>query len=45
MASDNTLLFADLQLRNIDYEFNGNDISGNLVRQNVQLDFFNPKFD
>ena len=44
MASDNTLLFADLQLRNIDYEFNGNDISGNLGRQNVQLDFFNPKF-
>ena len=44
MASHNTLLFADLQLRNIDYEFNGNDISGNLGRQNVQLDFFNPKF-
>ena len=44
MASENTLLFADLQLRNIDYEFNGNDISGNLGRQNVQLDFFNPKF-
>ncbi len=44
MASENTSFFADLQLRNIDYEFNGNDISGNLGRQNVQLDFFNPKF-
>ena len=43
-ASRKTSVFIDLQLRNIDYKFNGNDIAGNLDRQNVELEFFNPKF-
>ncbi len=43
-ASKNTSLFIDLQLRNIDYEFNGNDIDGNIGKQNIELEFFNPKF-
>lgn len=42
-ASQKTSLFIDMQLRNIDYEFNGNDIDGNIGRQNVELEFFNPK--
>ena len=42
-ALQNTSLFYDMQLRNIDYDFNGNDIDGNIGRQNVELEFFNPK--
>ena len=42
-ALQNTSLFIDMQLRNIDYEFNGNDIDGNIGKQNVELEFFNPK--
>ena len=42
-ASQKTSLFIDMQLRNIDYEFNGNDIDGNIEKQNVELEFFNPK--
>ena len=34
----------DLQLRTLNYEFNGNDINGELDRQEVNLEFFNPKF-
>ena len=43
-ASEKTSVFIDLQLRNIDYEFNGNDVNGSLGKQNVELEFFNPKF-
>ena len=43
-ASKNTSVFIDLQLRNINYEFNGNNIYGGLGQQNVKLSFFNPKF-
>ena len=43
-ASEKTSLFLDLQSRNIEYEFNGNDIEGNSETQEVSLEFFNPKF-
>ena len=43
-ASKKTLVFIDIQLRNIDYEFNGNDVDGNLGIQNIELEFLNPKF-
>jgi iron complex outermembrane receptor protein len=43
-ASKNTSVFIDLQVRNINYEFNGNSIYGSLGKQNVKLYFFNPKF-
>lgn len=43
-ASEKTSLFLDLQSRNIEYEFNGNDIEGNSGTQEVSLEFFNPKF-
>ncbi len=43
-ASEKTSVFIDIQLRNIDYEFNGNDVNGSLGKQNVELEFFNPKF-
>ncbi|MBL6874024.1 MAG: TonB-dependent receptor [Flavobacteriales bacterium] len=43
-ASNNTSVFLDLQLRSLNYEFNGNDISGDIDRQRVNLEFFNPKF-
>ena len=43
-ASEKTSVFIDMQLRNIDYEFNGNDVNGSLGKQNVELEFFNPKF-
>jgi len=43
-ASNNTSVFIDLQLRTLNYEFNGNDINGELDRQEVNLEFFNPKF-
>jgi len=43
-ASNNTSVFMDLQLRTLNYEFNGNDINGELDRQEVNLEFFNPKF-
>ena len=43
-ASNNTSVFLDLQLRSLNYEFNGNDISGDIDRQEVNLEFFNPKF-
>ena len=43
-ASKKTLVFIDIQLRNIDYEFNGNDVDGSLETQNIELDFLNPKF-
>ena len=43
-ASEKTSLFLDLQSRNIEYEFNGSDIDGNIGVQEVKLDFFNPKF-
>ena len=43
-ASNNTSVFLDLQLRSLNYEFNGSDISGDINRQEVNLEFFNPKF-
>ena len=43
-ASNNTSVFMDLQLRSLNYEFNGSDISGDIDRQEVNLEFFNPKF-
>ena len=43
-STENTSLFLDLQSRNIDYEFKGNDNDGNIGMQNVTLEFFNPKF-
>ena len=43
-VSEKTSLFLDLQSRNIEYEFNGNDIEGNSGTQEVSLEFFNPKF-
>ena len=43
-ASEKTSLFLDLQSRNIEYEFNGNDLEGNSGAQEVSLEFFNPKF-
>ncbi len=43
-ASIKTSVFMDLQLRILNYEFFGNDINGDLDRQEVNLDFFNPKF-
>jgi len=43
-ASNNTSFFIDLQLRTLNYEFNGNDINGELDRQKINLEFFNPKF-
>ena len=43
-ASNNTSVFLDLQLRSLNYEFNGSDISGDIDRQEVNLEFFNPKF-
>ena len=43
-VSIKTSLFLDLQLRTLNYEFNGNDINGELDRQEVNLEFFNPKF-
>jgi iron complex outermembrane receptor protein len=43
-ASEKTSLFLDLQSRNIEYEYNGSDIDGNIGVQEVKLDFFNPKF-
>lgn len=43
-ASISTSVFIDLQLRNIEYEFNGSDINGNMGEQSINLEFFNPKF-
>jgi len=43
-VSKKTLVFIDIQLRNIDYEFNGNDVDGSLKTQNIEIDFLNPKF-
>ncbi|MDC1025072.1 TonB-dependent receptor [Flavobacteriales bacterium] len=43
-VSIKTSVFLDLQLRTLNYEFNGNDINGELDRQEVNLEFFNPKF-
>ena len=43
-ASKKTLVFIDIQLRNIDYKFNGNDVDGSLGTQNIELEFLNPKF-
>ncbi len=43
-ASNATSVFIDLQLRNIEYEFNGNDVNGNNEEQSIDLEFFNPKF-
>ena len=43
-ASKKTLVFIDIQLRNIDYKFNGNDVDGSLRTQNIELEFLNPKF-
>ncbi len=40
---DKVSLFADLQFRNISYEFKGFDNSLNNVTQNANLNFFNPK--
>jgi len=42
-ASKNTSFYLDLQARNLDYEFNGNDEDGSLGKQKVELQFFNPK--
>ena len=43
-ASNATSVFIDLQLRSIEYEFNGNDVNGNNEKQSIDLEFFNPKF-
>ena len=43
-ASNATSVFIDLQLRSIEYEFNGNDVNGNNEEQSIDLEFFNPKF-
>ena len=43
-ASNNTSAFIDLQLRTLNYEFNGSDIGGDISSQEVNLEFFNPKF-
>ena len=43
-ASNNTSVFLDLQLRSLNYEFNGVEISGDIDLQEVNLEFFNPKF-
>ena len=40
---DKLSVFADLQYRNIDYDFLGFDRNGNNVTQNAKLNFFNPK--
>ena len=43
-ASSSTSVFIDLQLRNIEYEFNGSDANGIIGEQSIDLEFFNPKF-
>ena len=35
--------FVDLQYRRVDYEFEGFDNTGNVITQNVDFNFFNPK--
>ena len=42
--SDATQLYIDLQGRRIDYIFEGLDADGNSAEQEVNLEFFNPKF-
>jgi iron complex outermembrane recepter protein len=42
--SDATQLYIDLQRRRIDYIFEGLDADGNSAEQEVNLEFFNPKF-
>jgi len=42
--SDATQLYVDLQRRRIDYIFEGLDAEGNSAEQEVNLEFFNPKF-
>ena len=43
-AVENLFVFADLQIRTIDYDFLGFDNDLNNVEQNANLSFFNPKF-
>ena len=42
--SETTQLYVDLQRRRIDYIFEGLDANGNSAEQEVNLEFFNPKF-
>ena len=42
--SDATQLYIDLQRRSIDYIFEGLDPDGNTAEQEINLEFFNPKF-
>jgi len=42
--SDATNIYVDLQRRRIDYIFEGLDYEGNTAEQEVNLEFFNPKF-
>ena len=42
--SDATQLYVDLQRRRIDYIFEGLDARGNSAEQEINLEFFNPKF-
>ncbi|WP_338792350.1 TonB-dependent receptor [Bernardetia sp. MNP-M8] len=43
-AFENLFVFADLQIRTIDYDFLGFDNDLSNVEQNANLSFFNPKF-
>ncbi len=43
-AFENLFVFADLQIRTIDYDFLGFDNDLSNVKQNANLSFFNPKF-
>ncbi|WP_338812777.1 TonB-dependent receptor [Bernardetia sp. Wsw4-3y2] len=43
-AVENLFVFADLQIRTIDYDFLGFDNDLSNVEQNANLSFFNPKF-
>ena len=42
--SDATNIYVDLQRRRIDYIFEGLDYEGNTAEQEINLEFFNPKF-
>ena len=42
--TNNTNLYLDLQRRNIEYTFTGPDEYNNMLDQEVNLSFFNPKF-
>ena len=42
--NNSTNIYADLQIRKIDYTFQAPDLEGNTNTQNTYLNFFNPKF-